>query len=304
MRAVRQNALLLTGDRGALVGHMKSAVDQLDTRLGQQLRIRVEEFAKEARRFVATWTPLKGARRAWDHAYIRQLAKDLRADAVVCGTGRDTAALCDLERDGIEVVEIREYSRSGAESQRQRYREAVRLDNIQDVAARDRVVGSAIKYTRQVSLIDPYIGAGAVGGRVDVYVSAVAYVAELWQRVSPYVAEGRLNVELVTAGGQTGASGGLVDAAVARCVLESAVRRSDRRDVIGALEITVKQDAIRRKFLDRFLEAKRRCWGVRHGIDCLGDLTRPFGRRRPTFIEPASDDNRALVIELRDLPDA
>lgn len=304
MRAVRQNALLLTGDRRTLVDHMKSAVDQLDTGLGLQLRIGVEEFAKDAKRFIATWTPLHGANRTWDQAYIRRLASELKADAIVCATGDDMAAYCDLERDGIEVIEIREYSRSATEGRRQRYREAVRLDDIQDIATRDLVVGKAIKYARRVSLIDPYMASAAVRGRADRYVGAVAYVVELWQRFSPYVADGGLDVELMTAGGRGDATDDLADATAARRVLDSAVKLSVRQDVMGALQVTVKQDATPRKFLDRFLEAKRRCWAIRHGIDCLGDLARPSGKRRPTFIEPASDDNRALVMQLRDLPDA
>lgn len=111
-------------------------------------------------------------------------------------------------------------------------------------------------------------------------------------------------MELITTGGQAGAAGGFVDAASARGVLENAVKLGVRQDVVGALQITVKQDSMPRKlFFDRFLEAKRRCWGVRHGIDCLGDLTRPSGGRRPTFIDPASDDNYALVMQIRGLPD-
>ena len=89
------------------------------------------------------------------------------------------ATLRDLERDGIEVIAIREYSRSVAERERQRYREAVRLDNIEDVGARDRVVGRVVKYARRITLIDPYIASSAESGHADAYVRAVAYVAEL-----------------------------------------------------------------------------------------------------------------------------
>ena len=57
-------------------------------------------------------------------------------------------------------------------------------------------------------------------------------------------------------------------------------------------------------FHELLFEAKRRCWGVRHSIDCLGYLTGSSSRRRPTFIDPASEDNLALVMQFRDLPDA
>ena len=304
MGAVRQNALLLAGSRTALVNDMKSSVEQLDTRLGQQLQIRIEELAKDAKRCIATWPPLGKVTRTWDYAYIRQLAKDFGADAIVCQTCDDMVVLRDLEQEGIEVVEIGDYSHSATENRRQRYREAVRLDDIEDVTVRDDVVGRAIKYARRISLIDPHIASRASQGRPEGYVRAIAYVAELWQRFSPYVAEGRLDLELITAGGQRGAAGSVIDAATACGVLETAVRRRDRQQIIGALQITVKQDSTPRIFCDRFLEAKRRCWGVRHSIDCLGDLTGSSSKRRPTFIDPASDDNLALVMQLRDLPDA
>ena len=304
MGAVRQNALLLAGSRTALVNDMKSAVEQLDTRLGQQLQIRIEEIAKDAKRCIAAWPPLRRVTRTWDYAYIRKLATDFRADAIVCQTCDDMAVLRELEQEGIEVVEIGDYSHSKTETRRQRYREAVRLDDIEDVKVRDDFVGRAIKYARRISLIDPYIASSACKGRAEGYVSAIAYVAELWQRFSPYVAEGRLDLELVTAGGQRGPAGGVIDAATARGVLETAVRQRDQQQIIGALQITVKQDSTPRIFCDRFLEAKRRCWGVRHSIDCLGYLTGSSSRRRPTFIDPASEDNLALVMQFRDLPDA
>jgi hypothetical protein len=299
--AVLANGVILTDSPGRDVREMVDAVAGLDATLGQQIQILATAVGQNRKRLFAS-VALDADRDRL--ARMRQAAIALNADMVVCAGMADKHDLADLAAHGIEVVSLSEFQGCEADRRRIGWLQAVRLDRL-EIRAREDTIGRALRYTRRLTIVDRYFGLTAKDGRVNRKLSdharGVAYLAGIWKRQSPYAKHESLDLELVTAAGATGAAGGFVDPSRARTAIFAALQSVSIPATVN-VSITFKQDSEPQIMNDRFIEAKGRCWGVRHGTDSFGHLM--SGTPRPTFIDPASNDNLSLVSQIRRLDDA
>ena len=277
---------------------------ELEPKLGQQLQILSAELIGQKKRYLAAWEG-RAAERDDPVEELGALARELKADAVICGTQNTADFLTNSVDPNVEVVEVRHYFESATEKKRRAYLQAVRLDSIREPERRHSFVCRIVKYARRVTLLDRYFARHAINGnrtQLRRFAKGAVYVARQWRSCSPYAGSGELEVELLTVGGNTGGTG-YIDPVRAEKALREAVGSVDVDSIISRLVVTVKEDRSPRLFKDRFLEAKKRCWGVRHGFDSLGRLSQ-IKDREPTFIDPSSQDYLDLASQLRGLADA
>lgn len=305
LRGILENGIILTTNREGFAHRISENVAALSPGMAKRIEICVSELLQGKRRYLA----MPGRDASGKVASVDSmfgLATVLGADAVVCGEADGMRVAEGLSEQGIEVVDLRDYSDSCTEKARRNCLAATRLDTIERAEERDGYVGRAVKYARRVSLVDRYFSAatGRKGGRrLEKYARGAVYVARQWARCSPYAREGPLELEVITVAGRVGGTVGYIDPGETRLRLEKALRAADREGVVGAITVTTKQDENPRLLRERFLEAKGRCWGIRHGIDSLAELEGSSGTG-PTFIDPASQHYMDLVSEVRELRDA
>jgi hypothetical protein len=300
LRAIDTNGVLLAGDAHAYCSELAAAASTLNDKLGQQIRIRIEEIKKRPQRYIAS--PLKPQALGETRDLIA-LAKILVADAVVVASRADRDLLVALETDGIEVLVVGEFSDSQINRRRWGWTRSQRLDDMNEDAAQE-LLGRVVRYAHEIALVDGQFGkfAKRPDGALKRHIKGASYVARVWKHWSPYRGQ-KLRIELLTIGGETGASAGHVSRALVISKIEEIVRL--QQDLRGcAVVVTVKRDDQRRLLRDRYLHAKDRCWGVRHGVDCLGALLDPPDRRVITHIDPAADGDKGIVEMIRSLKDA
>jgi hypothetical protein len=297
LRAVVENGVLIGGDSLNLVRQFISNTEQLDAGLGQQVQVLVEEIAINRRRYIAAPEARVEVLGGGD---IIRLVTNLSADAVVV----PNAVLKDeisrtLRPRGVEVMLVDELGDSSMEQQRTSWRAPQRLDTL-DSRASMLLLGRSVRYARRVTIVERQIGACAKGNFPGLvrHMRGVAHLAEVWVRCSPYAPQG-LELEIVTAGGQMGARG-YISGETLRTNIQEALQRAPLPQNVRCV-VTVKQDGVPPLTRDRLIEAKGRCWGVRHGFDCLAMLTAP--QPAVTFIDPDGPGNRDLVTAIRRLPD-
>lgn len=304
LRGVLANGIILSGNKRAFVRGISEAVSGLSAGLGKQIEICVTELLQQKKRYLAT--PKRGGEADRDIlSDVVRVATDLRADVIVCADVDGIAGGDALADAKIEVVELKDYSECLTERRRRHYLSAARLDGGGEGDEQDGYIGRAVKYARRVSVVDRYFGLHAMqgGARLGEYVRGAAYVARQWSRHSPYASGSRLELEVITVGGRANGRGEYMDPTKITTVLTKALRVADGEGVVGEITVTVKQDRRPRLVRDRFLVAKRRCWGIRHGIDSLGGLE-DVNKEGATFIDPASQSYMDLVSEMRNLADA
>ena len=308
VRAVLENGILLATRANDFVRDVDVGTSGLRTDLGQQLQILIAELSQNKKRYFAMPASDINLPAGANTDRLSALSIAMRADAVVCSSQDVMERISrGVEATG-ELIHIRDYSRSSTEKLRRGYLSAVRLDKIEG-EERQKHIGRAVRYARRLTLVDRYFSTytkkGSNLAQLRMYIGGVMYIARQWHSYSPYADGEQLEVEILTVGRDTGARLGRIDSERAKRVIEQEVRRIDSGRIVGKLTVTLKKEGPRRLFLDRFLEAKRRCWGIKHGIYSLAALLESAGRHvEATFIEPASQDYLDLVSELRNLPDA
>jgi hypothetical protein len=245
---------------------------------------------------------------------LRESAINLGADLVICKDESDLDEFADLMDRGIEVCTLRGYTNSEIEKKRKKWTTSKRLDTLDAECAKD-IVGSAIKYEKEVFILDYTIGltAGAASNNANTddadrfmsYLHAdargVMYFVEQWCAYSPYAGELKLKVNVVTAGRRVNTNDYCAPATMTTWI-QQAIFDVDASERIGDLRISIKLKS--REFLDRFMFSGRRCWGLRHGIDAFGKLGDDPRRRVPAHIDPHSEDNADLVRQILRLPNA
>ena len=308
VRAVLENGILLATRANDFVRDVVVGTSGLRTDLGQQLQILIAELSQNKKRYIAMPASDINLPAGASTDRLSALSIEMRADAVVCSS---QDVMEQISRGGEatgEVIHIRDYSRSLTEKLRRGYLNAVRLDKLKG-EKRQEHIGRAVRYARRLTVLDRYFSTYTkqVSDLTQLrrYIRGVMYIVWQWHRYSPYADGEQLEVELITIGGDTGSRLGRIDSQRAKRVIEQEVRSIDSGRIVGKLTVTLKKEVPRRLFLDRFLEAKRRCWGIKHGIDSLAALMESADRHvEATFIEPASQDYLDLVNELRNFPDA
>ena len=302
VRAVLENGILLTNKTNEFIRDVIVGTSGLRTDLGQRLQILIAELSQNKKRYLATPSSKVDVPAEPLPDRLIALATGMQADAIVCSSADAIERVSRSANLKGKLIHIRDYSRSSTEQLRRGYLSAVRLDKLRH-EERQEHVGRAVRYARRVTLVDRYFSAHTKQGssRADLrkYAKGAMYVVRQWQAYSPYAANQQLELELLTVGGDTGARSGHIDPGRARRVIKQELRRIDATHIIGTLTVTLKEEDSQRLFRDRFLEAKRRCWGIKHGIDSLATLMESDERHRDAaFIEPPSQAYLDLVSEL------
>src|SRR5262249_51855033 len=111
------NAILLSGSPDPEAVAILQAVQRLSTPLRQSLQILASELAKRGDACFASIPMPPPSQQHLDN--IRQIAKALRADIVICASAQDATVLTDLQAVGIEVCTPEQYSLSRTEAKRE-----------------------------------------------------------------------------------------------------------------------------------------------------------------------------------------
>lgn len=300
LEALRHNAIVLTAETD-FPGVLLANVAALPVKLGQQLSIQAAEFKKIAQRSVRIGSPNPGA------TSIQELVVAARrgADAVICCSVQEASAVrAALGAGPVEICVLVDYPHTRTEALRRSFLEAVELHTLA-TADCDSIISRAVCGGGKLIIADRMLGSaakdGIVTGKLEKFARGVVYVAK--NAVGPY-APAKVDLEVISVGGGTGARSGFVDPAKARSAISKAIQGIPSSKVIANLQITLKVEDDPPVFQDRLLACGGRCWGIRHGIDSIGALALPPNKRSPTYIDPDSLANRRLLSTILNLKNA
>ena len=305
LQAVLQNAVLLVDSFAGFISDILKNAELLPTKYRQQILMLIEEIAKAKKRCIAAIR--KSAKQTSgnesNEVRLGRVASELEADVIVCASLDECSTVAGATSYEGEVVRIRDFSQSGVEVIRQAHLQNRRLD-VLPPDERAQIIGRALKYTRRVVLADKMLGIATKGRKLKWFVAGAGFVVKCWQRSSPYSKYEKLQLELITVAGQAGAKGGYVDPTEAADAIQRELRTNVLLSAVASVQITLKKDADPSIFADRFIEAKGRCYQIRHGLDDLGRLDNVGGQARPTTLCVASNDDLNLLAEIKGLDGA
>jgi len=303
--ALAENAVLIGPCGRDLIREIIDNVAALNTKLGQQLQIRIAELAKMRQRVcVSSEAPLPGDERE----QLIEAARVLRADIVVCSCVESAERARDTLAGSTEICGLPEYPTSNADRLRKALSQTQRLDRPGCGLSAEEIVGRAVKYCMNITIADNFIGVAAkeypARKTLESYVRGALFIAEQWGQHSPFANSRKLNMLILTAAGDTGARGGFINPTEAKARIEVVFQRLAGALGLGSITIAAKKQATPKIFRDRFLEAGGRCWGIRHSLDDFARLRTNSANKSPTFIDPHSEANRGLLSEILMLADA
>ena len=170
----------------------------------------------------------------------------------------------------------------------------------------EAIVGRAVKYADEITVIDPYIGkiARNAEGRTSInlrkFAQAIIFVAEQWSDVSPYATKEGLDVKIITRAGWVSASA-YIEPDKARPGIERALSECDSNDIINRVTVIFKQDSKQSSFRARYIKAGAHCWKIDHEIRDLILLRREPGQRGDIAITQDCQTFRAFVADIEGL---
>ena len=165
LQGVIENGVLLAPDSRHYIDLLISAASKLGLPSGQYVQILVAEIAKNCSMFVT------GSKRSHtsstapriETSDLGRLAKELRADVIVCRDDRDVRYLSKLCDIGTEVCTISEYRYSKTETIRKKWLKTTRIDNLSEEQIVD-LLGRMVGYSPRFFVVDRFF-AGRRQGR-------------------------------------------------------------------------------------------------------------------------------------------
>ncbi|MBK8915398.1 MAG: hypothetical protein IPM64_12510 [Phycisphaerales bacterium] len=306
LEAATENAVIIAPAIDQFVGELIDDVARLDSGTGQLIQLGAAELAKSPARIVIA-PPAELFRASGQQGELRELARIMRADALVLRRDLDLADHADLVRLGIEVCHIDQYRLSQTERRRRLWRSGQRLDTLPAAEAKE-LLGRVIKYAAEVVLLDKMFARagkdGTPNGRLRRFVRGVVHIANQWRAFSPYAQRVAPAFTIVSSAGSCGASAGFVDPARAEAAIRAAIAQEDRSHLVRNLSIELRQDDDPGVFNDRFVPACGRCFSIGHGLDDIGNLIDPKAKKRPTTLAPDCQAYRDICADIRVLPKA
>jgi hypothetical protein len=273
--------------------------------MGARLQILAADVAKDITRYAVSPPQVASdATRVCGISQCVTAARWARCDAVVV---LDEAEGATFEREGVRgerIVRLEDFAGSRIDVQRDAWRSTQRLDALPEAEALE-LVGRIVRYSKKVVVADKMIGVSTRDdkiGPIKRHLEGVALLARAWKAWSPYSADSRLGVEVMTAVGQMGSRGN-IDPVVATKLITTAMQSIEADGVLEPVSLSLKKEGEPQIFNDRLLSCAGRVWGVHHGFEDLGRLLRR-GPRRQTMIDPPSDARETVFRDILALRNA
>lgn len=314
LHAVTQNGILVCSDVATLRADLIQSAKTASGSAAQTYRTFAEDFAKDITRYAIS----PGTATSSNASELDPCAKCISAarwgtcDAVVV-SGEEERQRCiagDVPPERIVLLE--DFGGSALDLKRSRWRETQRLDTLTPPDTLD-LVGRAIRFSKKIIVADKMIGVSIKtthnqkdtpyhrAERVAWHLGGLSFLVEAWKAGSPFAVSGKLNIEVVTVAGQSGARGGFIDQNHLRAAFEAAKQRLGLHESAGQMTLTLKRDDDPSIFNYRLLVCGGRTWGLEHGLDDFGKLTNAT-KRRPTVIDPSSEARASIFRDYQGLP--
>lgn len=278
LQDILECGVVIDYSHGRTLFELQGCVERLSPKLSQRLLILLEEIQKKRRTIVATPPDAGTLTRS---ALIEVMMPDV---AIVEKGGAPIPGVA-------ESVEPITYFDSAVRRKKEQLRSPSLAPVALQRAAVQDLLGSFVKYSRTVHVIDKMIGRSAGSGRLARrFIDGLQLIVDCWLAKSVYSGS-KLELVIVTAAGACGARG-YVDPSDAQSVIERAV------SLKAVAPTVILKDDPHGIFHARFIRAKGRCIKVDPGIDGLRDGCDCL------LIDPPNGANEMLaakILQLRDL---
>jgi hypothetical protein len=304
LRAIAENGVIVAPSVNTIRTSLLQLAAEAKGAASQRLQLVATEISKRAEHFVVA--PPTISRMASDSGTA--LCSDCAAwgdvDAIIYLDEQERASLVAHGAQADLLVAVEDFSGCIVDELRTYWRTTQRLDNVPAEEA-SKLVSRVIRYSKSVAVADKMIGAAAKAelGKLKKHLQGIMYLAKTWNNWSPYAKTDKLEIKIVTIAGDSGARMGYLDPDEIRHNIVSATKNLDRSELIGKLQIELKQDGDPQIFNDRLLVSHGRVWGVHHGLDDLGKLGSQ-ANKRPTMVDPHSDARHTVFRDILSLRSA